>query len=321
MTQRIEQAQPATARDQLASRQIEPTEFPAERPLSARLPVDLVVALILTLAATATSLLEAPPALRVPFGVLLVLGLPGFGIVSSLFASDDGPDGVARIALSVALSLATIPFLALTIDRSPLRLDHVTVTSGLMIVSMSTILIAAGMRARLPIDERYAPKLHLPTIPRRSEWTRFQIVIGSALCVAAALFIFGGYDVVTTRLTGQPTTELALYNSDGVAQFYPRDVTIGEAAEVQVSIANHEGERVQYELVVAGSGQAVSTMPDLTLADGETWKGPVRFTVTSAGVELPVRFELYRTDRANGSEPYRLLILIVDGEEPSGAQT
>jgi uncharacterized membrane protein len=321
MTQQIEQAQLATARDQSTSREIDPTVFPTESPLAARLPFDLVVALILTLAATASSLLEAPPALRVPLGVLLVLGLPGFGIVSSLFASDDGPDGVARIALSVALSLATVPFLALTIEWSPLRLDHGTVTIGLMIVSISTTLIAAGLRARLPIDERYAPEIHLPDIPSRSDWTRSQIAIGSALCIAAALFIFGGYDVVMTRLTGEPTTEMALYNSDGIAQFYPRDITIGDAAEVQVSIANHEGERVQYQLVVAGSGQAVGTMPDLTLADGETWQGPVRFTVTSAGTDLPVRFELYRLDNSTDSDPYRLLILIVNGEEPSGAQT
>src|SRR5687767_9285718 len=119
MTQRIEAVQLAAVPELSTSEEIVPSAISTDGPPAAKIPTDLLIAVVLALLAAAASLLEAPPFLRIPLGVLLVLGLPGFGIVSSLFPSNDGPDAVARIALSVALSLATVPFLALTIDQSP----------------------------------------------------------------------------------------------------------------------------------------------------------------------------------------------------------
>ena len=100
-------------------------------------PVDLLIALFLTTVATVTVLTESPPVARVPLGLLLVLVLPGFALTAVLFPSNDGPDAVARAALSVALSLATIPFVALAIDRSPWRIERVSVTIGLALITRS----------------------------------------------------------------------------------------------------------------------------------------------------------------------------------------
>ena len=71
-----------------------------------------------------------------------------------------------------------------------------------------------------------------------------------------------------------------------------------------------------YRILVAGAGVAVDPLPEITLADEETWQGSVRFTVATSGDDLPVRFELYRTDQPPASEPYRLLVLMVDGHAP-----
>jgi uncharacterized membrane protein len=281
-----------------------------------RLPYDLIGAFLLTLAGTLASLLEAPPIVRIPLGILLVLALPGFALVCMLFPSIDGPDGVARVALSVALSLATVPIVALVIDRSPWRIERVTISIGLALVSVLALMTAAILRARLAPGERYVPGISIPALPHPRAWTRDQVALGAAFMLAAVLFIYGGFDAAVTRITGQPTTEFALYNAEGKAQFYPRDVTIGEAAEVQISIANHEGKRLRYEVVVGGAGQAVHVLPDLTLDDGQTWQGTVRFTVTQAGDRLPVRFELYRVDHQSDSEPYRQLELLVTGHQP-----
>jgi uncharacterized membrane protein len=316
MTQRIQSAPVAIAPERSTTETLVPPVFLAASDPSPRLPTDLIIVVLLTLAATATSLLEAPPFARVPLGVLLVLWLPGYGIVSSLFASDDGPDAVARIALSVALSLATVPFVALAINWSPWRIERETVTFGLMVVALTSTFVAAGLRARLPVEERYAPDLRIPRLPPRRDWTRHHVVTGLLLCVAVALFVYGGFDAVKTRLVGEPTTEFSLFNASGEAQFYPRDIAVGDSAEVQVSIANHEGKRVHYELVITGAGRAQDVLPDLTLDDGETWQGPVRFTVTTAGENLPVQIELYRDDQPTGSAPYRLLTLIVHGLDP-----
>jgi uncharacterized membrane protein len=280
-------------------------------------PVDLLIALVLTTVATVTVLTESPPVARVPLGLLLVLVLPGFALTAALFPSNDGPDAVARAALSVALSLATIPFVALAIDRSPWRIERVSVTIGLALITTIALIAALILRARLLPDERYAPQIELPAIPSIRNLTRDQKVIGATLLIAVGLFIYGGFDAARTRITGSHTTEFALYNSEGKAEFYPRDVSPGDVAEVQLAVTNHEGRRIQYHVVVSGAGKAIQTIPDFALRDGQSWQGAVRFTVTQADSAV-VQFELYRQDLPADSGPYRMLELVVNDNQPTG---
>src|SRR4051812_29970156 len=109
MTERTEIAHPASAPIPAPLLGLEMDSRTNERAALNAFPVDLIGAFILTLGASAASLLESPPLVRVPMGILLVMALPGFALISALFPSADGPDGVARATLSVALSLATIP--------------------------------------------------------------------------------------------------------------------------------------------------------------------------------------------------------------------
>jgi hypothetical protein len=57
------------------------------------------------------------------------------------------------------------------------------------------------------------------------------------------------------------------------------------------------------------------------LGDGETWTGPVRFSVTSVGEAQAVRFELWRVDLPAAIQPYRALWLIVDAHAASVPST
>lgn len=276
--------------------------------------LDLAIVAVLVAVAATGVLLEAPAGLRVPLGIALVLGLPGYALTAALFPSNDGPDGVARAALSVALSLATVPPLALAIDRSPWRIGRTTVTLGLLLVTLVAVAVAGVLRARLPVAERYVATRPVVPVPPPRTWTRPQRAVVGMLALAALLFAVGGYGVVKTRLIGAPLTEFALYNASGAAQFYPRTITVGQPAEVRISITNHEHKRLTYRLVVAGAGVAVDPLPQPSLADGETWQGTVRFTVTASGSDLPIRFELYRLDLPTTETPYRLLRLVVAGQ-------
>jgi uncharacterized membrane protein len=280
-------------------------------------PFDLVIAFVLTAVATAAVLIEAAPVARVPLGLLLVLVLPGFALTTALFPSNDGPDAVARAALSVALSLATIPFVGLAIDRSPWRINRETVTISLALVTAIALITALILRVRLAPDERYALRTEPLSIPSIRALPRDQKIIGATLLVAVGLFIYGGFDAAITRFTGSHTTEFALYNSEGKAEFYPRDITPGDVAEVQLAVTNHEGRRIQYHVVVSGAGQAMKSIPDFALRDGETWQEPVQFTVTQPDNAV-VRFELYRQDLPADSGPYRMLELVVNDSQPTG---
>ena len=283
------------------------------------IPIEAGVAFVLTVAATLATLLEAPSFLRVPLGILLVLVLPGIALTAALFASNDGPDGPARVALSVALSLASIPPLALAIDWSPWRLERTSLSLGLLAITTVAFVAAVVHGSRLPPAERYRASIPRLSLPPRSEWTREYGYVAVAAVVIVSMFAVGSFDVIKTRITGQPMTEMAMYNSSGEARYYPREIAIGSPAEVRISVANHEGKSVHYVIVVAGAGTAVGTSPDFTLDDGEKWTGPVRFTVNEVGDELPVRFELHDADSTDRQSPHRSLVLVVSGQEDAGS--
>jgi uncharacterized membrane protein len=285
-----------------------------ERARLAQAPVllDLAVTVLVAALAATVVLLPGPPLLRVPLGILLVLFLPGYGVVSALFPSNDGPDGVARFALSVAMSLSAIPLVALVIESTPWRMDRTSLATGLTAVTGLTCIAAVFLRLRLPDTEQYiisAPKVDLPG---PSGWSRQDWLIASGLALAVVLFVAGGFDTFKARIFGVPTTEFALYNAEGKAQFYPRDIVIGEGTVVQIGITNHEGKPIRYRLVVGGAGRAVGTLSEEEIADGETWQKPVEFTVDASGERMPVYFDLYRVGEES-SEPYRTLTLIVNG--------
>jgi len=277
------------------------------------IPRDLLIVGVLALLGAATATAGAPVPLRVIFGLPLVLCLPGYALAAALFPSRDGPDGMARAGLSVALSLATIPPLALAIDMSPWRIDATTVSIGLALVVAAGAATAGALRARLPDAERYRAQLDFHRIPPPRQWNRSTRVAAVVLGIATLLILVGGADVVRSRIMGESLTEFALHNAAGEARFYPREIVVGEPAEVQLSITNREHRTVTYRVAIGGAGVAVETLPEIRLQDGETWTGIVRFTVQSEGENLPVTFELFRTDRSEDAEPYRELRLIVNG--------
>lgn len=257
-------------------------------------------------------ILELTPVLRVPLATLLVLFLPGYAIVSILFPSNDGPDAPARIGLSVALSLAAIPPIALAIDRSPWAISQLPVTLSLTGVTIIAAVAALIMRMRLPIVERYAPNplaqpVRLP-LAGAERWLLVALIV-----LAVGLLGYGGFDAVQSRFGRTATTELAIFNAEGQPGFYPREIVPGEFATVMIQVTNHENESMTYTLIVGGDGVAPGGPIVLEIGDGQTWTGTVDFTVGGTGERQEVRFDLYLKVQDSGEAPYRSVSLVVDG--------
>lgn len=282
-------------------------------------PLDLVTVLAAALAGLAAVLLDAPGLLRVLFGVPLVLFLPGYALVSALFPRADAIDGVERVALGFGLSLAAIPTLALVLDRS--RWSIATEPFAVALVLATAVAATAGAyrRARLAEGERLAvafPLLRLPTLP---PWDRPARLGAGLMLLALVLLAAGGGPALYARLTGPRLTEFALYAADGRPAFYDRQVMTGEPEALQLGITNREGGERTYAIAVGDAGATVAPLPPVTVADGETWHGSVRFVVAEEGERLPVGVELRLAGENASSPPYRTLRLMVDAAPPGSA--
>ncbi|MFN2228017.1 MAG: DUF1616 domain-containing protein, partial [Anaerolineae bacterium] len=78
-------------------------------------------------------------------------------------------------------------------------------------------------------------------------------------------------------------------------------------------ITNREGVPATYRIETLVGDQPIGDAGPISLADGETWEGPVQFTLPQPGDDQQVLFFLYRD---GDPEPYRSLRLWLNVTAP-----
>jgi uncharacterized membrane protein len=224
--------------------------------------------------------------LRVPFGVLLVLVLPGYAVLSALFPGVDRSataprtsnrgqlDGADRVLLAVALSLALTVVVGLSLSVTPWGFTVVPTTLALGVVTLACCLVGAARRARLFPQDR-APSLlsgvfdHISVafsaVPRRTRLLNVLIVCG--VVVAAGSI---AYAAAVPNPTA-PFSEFYVLSDSGAAdpttQGY--DLTPGEDTTLRVGIVNNERTTVDYTVVVVAQQVAVEDGTERVVAQTE----------------------------------------------------
>ncbi len=122
------------------------------------MPPDLALVIFLTLLCIPFVLIpplnEISP-IRIILGLPLVLFLPGYALIATLFPRKNDLDGIERIALSFGLSIAITPLLGLGLNYTPFG---IRLTPILIVLSVFTILLAIGAyvrRNRIPEEDRF----------------------------------------------------------------------------------------------------------------------------------------------------------------------
>jgi uncharacterized membrane protein len=324
-----------------------------------RFPVDLAAVIFLTLLAalfaTIPGLRETP--LRIVFGLPLVLFLPGYAFIAALFpeaGASPKPDGrsegrlisrsidpVERIALSLGMSLAFVPFVALAINFAGFPLGFGPVLVSLSTVTLLCTAVATYRRWQLPAAERFVfPYRSLLGGGRadgvESEGRRLTVLnVGLGLSILAALSTMA-YAVAVPR-NGEQFTDFHLLTQDEdgdlTAANYPDQFELDEPQSLYVSIQNQEGETVDYTVVVqlerveVGDDDASVTEREeldrfgTTVEDGDTWRAEHSVAPTMVGEDLRLTYLLYMNEPP--SEPsrenaYRDLHIWIDVEESTG---
>lgn len=267
--------------------------------------VDLIILAELMILVPGLLLLDAPW-LRVPIGILATLIAPGYALTAALFPERKDLDGIARAALSVGLSVATLPLLALLLDWLPWGLAPLPMATALALLTCG-FCVAAGVRRYLSAGPytRFVTAEAPLALPRLS-W-------GQRAAVAAAVLVAAWGMVVYTVVLTAPTrlTEFYALGAGGLAEAYPRAAAAGEPASVALGITNREGEGRRYRVEVRAGGAVVGGAGPIFLGDGDSWREAVRFVPPAAGADQAVEILLFE---GAGREPYRRLRLWLDVE-------
>lgn len=278
-----------------------------------RLAPDLAAILALSVASVAL-VATAPPGplglLRVALGVPFVLFYPGYCLQWACFAARDDLDNPQRLALSVGLSVAAIPPVALLLDKLPWGIRTWPIMLSLLVVILAAGSVALVRRWRMPAEARptFAIVVDVPgwwadqDRTNRILFTVFGLAVLTAFASAAALLIL--------PKPGERFTEFYMLGPAGLAESYPRQAAPGQPVTVTVGITNREGVPATYLVRVGAAGWLMAISPVVSLQPGATWEQPITFTLPAAGDDQQVDFVLQRDGQPAIYRQLRLFINI-----------
>ncbi len=250
-----------------------------------RFPLDLttvfVVTVLVNVAAFAPVVRES--ALRVVLGIVFVLFVPGYAVVSALFperersdrenpsperTTDDtfdgertwwaGIDGIDRISLSVALSVTIVPVIGYAMNFTPWGIQFGPTIAVVSLVTIAITIVAAHRRRNVPLADRfripYRERVSIvrSSIARPSDSTTLLL---NALLIITILGAVAsvGYAIVETRSAGSPGDDgystLSLLDGGEFAG-NETDLKAGTTERLRVKIENHEHQTVTYTVAV-----------------------------------------------------------------------
>ncbi|WP_121820790.1 DUF1616 domain-containing protein [Halostella salina] len=237
--------------------------------LQRRLGADLIAVLALTAAADLFVLvpgLNGTPA-RPVFGLVFVLFVPGYAVVTALFprpsgggASDDAdagrPTAAVRIALAVVTSALVAAALGIALTFTPVGVRLFPLVAGLTAVTVGVTGYAAVRRSRLPGRVRPDPPSRGPAASADAvdrtgrDWTALDLVLAAA--VVLALAGVGVAALAPSDDGGYTELYLVTENESGalVADGYPRNVSVGSERDLTLGVRNREGTATDYTVVV-----------------------------------------------------------------------
>lgn len=313
-----------------------------------RWTTDLLVLLGGTVLATVTVLSGVGGSLfRTAMVLPFILFLPGYALVSALYPGRppappeyDGtvipPDvdagsvsWAARLGLSLAASIALLPGSVFVLY---FLVGGIHATAAVVLLAALTVvltLVALARRYRQPRDERFvvpsvsavvgAAKSSLRvsrrTLSRPSTFepsSRRGLYVNLALVASILVFAGSVTAMYAVPTQGEEFSELYLVTEaeDGefVASDYPSSFSATESQPLYVAIANHEGERQPYTVVVMvqrmeqrANGTVVTDERELTrlsrtVEAGETVRLSHEPRPALDGPQLRVQYLLYRGD-------------------------
>ena len=324
-----------------------------------RLTADLVAVIALTVATVIVVVVpvinETP--LRVGFGLLFVLFLPGYAFIAALFPEegtgptpeaeatdsdfgDRGIDGIERVALSFGLSIAIVPLIGLVLNFSPWGIRLLPVLFSVAGFTLVAAVVGAIRRWELPAEDRLK-------VPYR-EWIavgkaevfepdyRFDAALTFVVAVSVVLAVGSVGYAVTAPPPGEQFTEFYLLTEDEqgglVADNYPTDFEVGQAEPLIVGIGNQEHEEVHYTVVVELQRVAPEENAtvversevarfEVTVAHNETWHQQHTIAPDLIGDNLRLQYLLYiddPQDEPDRETAYRDPHLWIEVEESNG---
>jgi uncharacterized membrane protein len=255
--------------------------------------------------------------LRVLLGVSFVLFIPGYALQAAIFPQENELDMIARAAVSVGLSFAVSPLLALVLFLFSFPISFPATSFGLALFILACMLVALVRRRRQ--SAQAAPpqpvSKYIQTWWDSSDW--FPRIL-AGIIVIAFLIALGATFLFLQEIPTRHLTEFAFLDADGNAVQYTQIATAGQSMNLVFFIANWEGEPGTYRIVARANGdRTIAITNPILLPDKTSEKINLRFPAPEISGNQRIEFLL---ERSGSPFPYRTLQLWLDIKPDAAAE-
>lgn len=242
-------------------------------------------------------------------GLPLVIILPGYFVQSAFFPRQHDLGTPERVALSLGLSLASIPPLVILLEFLGAPIVFNTIAGAALALLLAVLSISIAQRIRIPAHERFV-LLTLPKAQGKPLELENRILLG--VLIGALLVTFAAASaIVLTPSPSDEFTEFYLLSTEGIAQDFPRRVQVGESIEVVVGINHRDDTNSRYKVEVAQGGVQLSQRTDITLAPQQEREIVMTFTLEQPSPNLPVDILLFVDEDVQAFRTLRLWFEVI----------
>ncbi len=251
--------------------------------------------------------------LRVVFALPLLLFLPGYALICTIFPKKSELSGIERFTLSIGLSIAITVFDGFAISVTPWRFRPMPIVFSLSAITTFFVLVATLVRLRISSNERYyfdfstisefIRSIREDKEPASDIEKALIIALIGSIIIASGMFIYAKLTFKEERFTA-----LYILGKGGKAENYPTELYLLEPTPIIVGVENYEHALVNYTLQVKLGGYLLHEQR-ITLKHGEKWEDKVNVTPKHVGKRMKLEFLLYKE---NNPSVYRSVHLWVN---------
>lgn len=254
--------------------------------------LDLVACLIITFTAfLLMSLGIGIGFVRITVGLVTGLFVPGYVLSVGLFPSRS-IDATDRLALSLGLSIVTLPLLGLLLTQEPGGITARSLGTALVIM-VAVSAVAAFLR-------------RLSTAPENQyHWAKPRSLLAT---LGMATATFAVVVLLVLVLPHDHYTSFYVTNTEHQFHGYPSHVAPGSTFPLELWVENHEGRAHSYRISFP-STQGPSTVTTPVIASGATWSKTVMAAAPASLGTQRLTIDLFR---GRSTAVYRHLELKID---------
>lgn len=273
------------------------------------LPSDMLIILVWTILSFVfiiTPILK-DSIIRTILGVPIVLFIPGYVSVASLFPKKTDLDTIERISLSFGLSIALVPLFGLILNFTVgIRLISILIT--LSIYTIILVIATVYSRNRFPENIQFSIQFNKISeiINNEIPKNKMDLILTITIMLTIILAISGIIYIITTPKMGEKFTEFYILGNSGNAENYSTELKLNSTTTLLTGVVNHEYSVVNYTIQIVLDEDILST-EKLVLKHNEIWQNNISFIPDKVGVDK--KLELFLFKENNFTIPYRRLHL------------